>query len=217
VQPRLVHLVRHAEVENPKGVIYGLLPGFGLSARGRQQAAAAARHLVAICQPPLAIVASPLDRAQETATFLRDHVGAPPDGHPPIDVDPRLTEASAGMDGLPRGARPWRHLRRLFDPEARARMEAPTAVLTRMRHAVRDALARVPGDLAVVSHQFPIRMARVAFERRVGHPKAPRLPARVPWLFIRGPCNLASITTLRFAEDELLGVDYWEPPAASAT
>ena len=42
-----IHLVRHGEVENPKGIIYGRLPGFHLSERGQRQAAAAAQHLTA--------------------------------------------------------------------------------------------------------------------------------------------------------------------------
>ncbi|MDP9227152.1 MAG: histidine phosphatase family protein, partial [Actinomycetota bacterium] len=36
-----IHLVRHGQVENPKGVIYGRLPGFHLSERGLQEAASA--------------------------------------------------------------------------------------------------------------------------------------------------------------------------------
>ena len=37
-----VHVVRHGEVHNPTGVLYGRLPGFHLSERGRAQAAAVA-------------------------------------------------------------------------------------------------------------------------------------------------------------------------------
>src|SRR5262249_17268122 len=62
--PRTV-LVRHADVENPRGIFYGHLDTFGLSALGRAQA----REL----GPALAdlgvqkIVHSPLRRARETA------------------------------------------------------------------------------------------------------------------------------------------------------
>jgi hypothetical protein len=41
-QITVVHLVRHGEVRNPAGVMYGRLPGFHLSETGRQQASAAA-------------------------------------------------------------------------------------------------------------------------------------------------------------------------------
>ena len=38
----LVHLVRHGEVDNPGGVLYGRIPGFGLSELGHRMAEAAA-------------------------------------------------------------------------------------------------------------------------------------------------------------------------------
>ena len=40
-----LYLVRHGEVHNPAGIIYGRLPGFGLSERGRRQIARAAEAL----------------------------------------------------------------------------------------------------------------------------------------------------------------------------
>ena len=36
----LVHLVRHGEVHNPEGILYGRLPGYHLSDLGRQMAEA---------------------------------------------------------------------------------------------------------------------------------------------------------------------------------
>ena len=38
----VVHLLRHGEVDNPDGIIYGRLPGYHLSANGRAMAEAAA-------------------------------------------------------------------------------------------------------------------------------------------------------------------------------
>ena len=38
----VVHLLRHAEVSNPRGVLYGRLPGFHLSEEGRLMAKSAA-------------------------------------------------------------------------------------------------------------------------------------------------------------------------------
>jgi hypothetical protein len=49
-------LIRHGEVENPRGIFYGGLPRFGLSVNGRRQAAAAAETLLALSpNPPGAI------------------------------------------------------------------------------------------------------------------------------------------------------------------
>ena len=62
----VVHMMRHGEVFNPSGILYGRLPGFALSETGRGQAQAVADafadHEIA------AVFASPLQRAQETAT-----------------------------------------------------------------------------------------------------------------------------------------------------
>jgi len=40
----IVHLLRHGEVENPAGIVYGRLPGYHLSANGRLMAEAAADY-----------------------------------------------------------------------------------------------------------------------------------------------------------------------------
>ena len=61
----VVHLMRHGEVHNPAGVLYGRLPGYHLSELGRQMADAAAADLAA--NDVRLVVASPLERAQETA------------------------------------------------------------------------------------------------------------------------------------------------------
>src|SRR5205085_2075794 len=47
----IVHLLRHGEVENPAGIVYGRLPGYHLSANGRAIAAAreAAAGQEAVC------------------------------------------------------------------------------------------------------------------------------------------------------------------------
>src|SRR5215204_29922 len=61
----VVHLMRHGEVHNPEGVLYGRLDGFHLSELGRQMARTVAAHLER--NDITHVVASPLERAQETA------------------------------------------------------------------------------------------------------------------------------------------------------
>ena len=60
----IVHLLRHGEVENPAGIIYGRLPGYHLSANGRSMASAAADFFAE--RAVVALFCSPLERAQET-------------------------------------------------------------------------------------------------------------------------------------------------------
>ena len=61
----IVHLLRHGEVENPAGIVYGRLPGYHLSANGRSMAEAAADYFAD--RAVVALFCSPLERAQETA------------------------------------------------------------------------------------------------------------------------------------------------------
>lgn len=66
-----LYMVRHGEVYNPDNIIYGRLPRFGLSVRGRAQIEAAGLAL-ADRGPFVALYASPMQRAQESATILAD-------------------------------------------------------------------------------------------------------------------------------------------------
>ena len=69
----VVHLLRHGEVFNPEGVLYGRLPGYYLSDLGKQMAVRAAdalqTHDLAL------VVSSPMERAQQTATPVADRHG----------------------------------------------------------------------------------------------------------------------------------------------
>lgn len=57
-----VHLMRHGEVYNPQGVLYGRMPGFHLSELGRKMAERGAEFFAD--RDVVAVIASPLDRAQ---------------------------------------------------------------------------------------------------------------------------------------------------------
>ena len=61
----MLHLLRHGEVYNPGGVLYGRLPGFHLSEEGRLMAKAAAGFLAG--RDVVLLRSSPLDRTLETA------------------------------------------------------------------------------------------------------------------------------------------------------
>src|ERR1700689_5796697 len=69
----VVHLLRHGEVHNPQGVLYGRIPGFHLSEDGRLMAKAAAGFLAG--RDGVVLMSSPLDRARETAEPLEAQFG----------------------------------------------------------------------------------------------------------------------------------------------
>src|SRR5215472_17984970 len=88
----IVHLVRHGEVDNPRGVLYGRLPDFHLSEAGRVMAKAAADFLA---DRYITVVrSSPLERAVETAEPIAAEFGLP------IATDDRLIEAANHFEGL---------------------------------------------------------------------------------------------------------------------
>lgn len=89
----VVHLMRHGEVANPDGVLYGRLPGYHLSELGRQMAERVAEHLAP--RDVTHVVASPLERAQETATPIAKAHGLD------LDTDGRLIEAENVFQGRP--------------------------------------------------------------------------------------------------------------------
>lgn len=193
-----VHLVRHGEVDNPQGVLYGRLPGYGLTDRGRRMAQRLAEHFAKA--DVVDLVASPLQRAQETIAPLAAALDLP------VRTDARVIEADSVFEGLDLGPRPGqlahpRHWRALVNPFKPSWGEPHIEIVARMREAIRDARASAQGHEAViVSHQNPIWTTRLALEGRsfVHHPK-------------RRQCTLASVTTLTFDGGTLVGLDYSEP------
>jgi broad specificity phosphatase PhoE len=194
----VVHLVRHGEVDNPSGVLYGRIPGYRLSLAGREMAAAAASFLAG--RDVTVLRSSPLERAQETAAPIAAEFGLR------IETDDRLIEPwnhFEGMrfgvgDGALRQPRHWAALRNPFLPSWG---EPYREVAARMLAAVADAAAAARGHEAVcVSHQLPIWVARRAIEgSRLWHD--PR----------RRQCALGSVTSLTFSGDKVTGVRYATP------
>ena len=88
----IVHVLRHGEVYNPKGILYGRLPGFHLSETGQAQARTVADSLAG--HDITHVVASPLQRAQETAGPIAAAHGLS------IAEDDKLIEAGNQFEGL---------------------------------------------------------------------------------------------------------------------
>ncbi|MDT7707281.1 MAG: hypothetical protein QOG20_2888 [Pseudonocardiales bacterium] len=199
----VVHVLRHGEVFNPDKILYGRLPGFHLSDTGRHQADIVAKYLTDA--DITAVVASPLQRAQETATPSAAVHGLE------IVTDERLIEAGnrfegkkvAVGDGALRDPRNWPLLRDPFTPSWG---EPYLQIAHRMFGAVHRARELAEGHEALcVSHQLPIWMLRRFVEgKRLWHD--PR----------RRQCALASLTSLVFTGTQLTGLQYAEPAGASA-
>lgn len=195
-----VHLLRHGEVHNPTGVLYGRLPGYHLSDLGRRMADRVAEHLAE--HDVRRVVSSPLERAQETAAPIA--VAHELEVH----SDERLVEAENTFQGLTFGVgdgslrRPshWKHLYNPFRPSWG---EPYRNQADRVLDAMADARDDVRGHEAVlVSHQLPIWVTRCAVEgRRLWHD--PR----------RRECSLASLTSVTYEGERIVAITYSEPAA----
>lgn len=198
----VVHLVRHGEVDNPDGVLYGCLPGFALSAAGRSMADAAAR---ALAHRDVALVwSSPLERAVQTAKPIAARHRLD------VVIDERLIEPSNAFEGLTFGVgdgsllRPshWSLLRNPFRPSWG---EPYADIAARLQSALTDVREKAAGREAVlVTHQLPIWVTRRALEgRRLWHRPDRRM------------CALASVTSLVYGNDDILRIEYREPAGAA--
>ncbi|MGH3327850.1 MAG: histidine phosphatase family protein [Streptomycetales bacterium] len=197
-----IHLVRHGEVHNPGGILYGRLAGYHLSELGRKMAERIGESLAT--HDVVAVVSSPLERARETAQPIADRFELS------VRIDDRLVEAAnvfAGRtfgvgDGSLRRPAYWRHLHNPFRPSwGEPYLDQVQRMLAAMASA-RD-LAAVQGrgsEVVCVSHQLPIWVTRSFVERRrLWHD--PR----------RRQCSLASVTSFTYRGQEIVGVTYSEP------
>lgn len=194
----VVHLLRHGEVDNPSGVLYGRLPGYHLSGLGLEMAQRIAEHLADADITHL--VSSPLERAQETAAPAAKVLGLP------VSLDDRLIEAGNFFEGKTFGVgdgalyKPsvWLHLRNPFRPSWG---EPYQEIAVRMLAAVASARDAARGHEALcVSHQLPVWTARsAATGRRLWHDPRKR------------QCALASLTSFAYRGDELVSLSYEQP------
>ncbi|MGH3433277.1 MAG: histidine phosphatase family protein [Thermocrispum sp.] len=194
----VVHFLRHGEVHNPDGILYGRLPGYKLSATGVQQALTVAEFLSN--NDVTHVVASPLQRAQETAVPIAA-------GHRlEIATDEQLIESSnkfEGMrvavgDGVLRHPQHWPKLRNPLRPSWG---EPYLHIARRILGAAFAARAAAEGHEAVcISHQLPIWTLRRLLEgKRLWHDPRKR------------ECSLASLTSFEFDGETLTEVGYTEP------
>lgn len=193
----VVHLLRHGEVHNPDGVLYGRRPGFHLSKLGVAMAERVAEALAD--RDVTHVVASPLERAQETAapTALAHRLEIVTDERV-VESTNKFEGARISADNALRKPSAWRHF---WNPWRPSWGEPYKEIVARMMAAVHDARVAAQGhEAVVVSHQLPIWTTRLHVERRS---------------FLHDPrkrqCTLCSLTSLHFVGDRITQVSYSEP------
>ena len=196
----VVHVVRHGQVHNPDAILYGRLPGYGLSDLGHRMAERVGEYFADANL--VWLVSSPLQRAQETMAPIAAR-------HPHLEVhlDDRVIEAANHFEGSSFSREKvflkpdaWWALRNPLRPSWG---EPYRSIARRMQAAISDAAGHAPGaEAVIVAHELPIWMARLSAENRILVHDPRRRQAR-----------LASVTSFTFSDGELAGVEYHEPAA----
>jgi len=157
----LVHLVRHAEVENPDHLVYGSMSGFGLSPHGLEQARRVGRYLGP--RPVVSIWSSPLERSLRTAEEIASRSGVP------VRVDSGLRDWQL-FDRWK--GHPWGSVSEVFPGELEAYLDHPEHLdfadesLDDLSERVAEVARRLDeehphGDVVIVSHQDTIQAGRL--------------------------------------------------------
>lgn len=196
----IVHVLRHGEVFNPDGILYGRIPGYHLSELGVKMAERVAERFAG--HDIAAVVSSPLERAQETAAPIAAAFDLG------IDLDPRLIEAANHFEGKKFGVgdgslRQPKHWPFLLNPLRPSWGEPYVKIAERMLAAVGAARELGRGrEVVCVSHQLPIWTMRNKIEGRAfAHDPRKR------------QCGLASLTSIRFEGRLIRSLTYREPAA----
>ena len=158
--------MRHADVENPRHILYGYLPGFHLSALGRAQAAEVGQSLRD--SGIRRILHSPLDRARETAEIVNDQLPIPV----PLQPEPALREAdfSRYLQGLPYWQVPLLRPRWFIHKLHRGTTSGDETIKDlggRVLGVVYRLASEHPGEVSLcVSHADPLQAAWILLDGR---------------------------------------------------
>jgi len=203
-------LIRHADVENPRGLLYGHLDGFQLSAFGRAQALAVGDRLRTAGLKR--IVHSPLARAAETAELISSRLETPAI----LEAEPELREAefSRYLQGLPYWQIPVRRPLWFVHKAKRGLLPGDEAIDQlggRILSVIKKLAREHPGEtMAIVSHADPLQAAWVLLDGRAHNERE----------LYRKTVDRAGVLELDLEGDKPVAWQYVSPPkvekAASA-
>jgi broad specificity phosphatase PhoE len=200
-----IHLVRHGEVDNPNGVLYGRLPNFALTALGRQMAEASAIELASSTANITRLISSPLLRTLQSARPISEQLNLTVSTENLIIEPTNIFEGK--KVGLPTVMANPAYLLKLYNPLQPSWGEPYKQIVKRMTEALRRTWDETAsGEVVMVSHQLPIWALHLAAAGKpLWHdPRSRR-------------CDLSSITSFEFVNNKLVEVDYRDPAKSLRT
>ncbi|MHB2021140.1 MAG: histidine phosphatase family protein [Candidatus Xenobia bacterium] len=184
-------LIRHAEPNNPQRIVYGRLPGVGLTERGRAQASAVGAQLAAF--RPRHLYSSPLLRARQTARIVARPYQAR------LHTATGLLEVRTSYQGGPLGAAG--PASNYYEPSLNPGDESLQDLVDRMTRTLSAVARRHPGEqVFAVSHGDPIAAFRIHARGR---------PLTVQELRGADYPQLASVTELIYRKGQLADMQYF--------
>ena len=195
----LIHLVRHGEVDNPNGVLYGRLPNFTLSALGREMAEATASELCAPGNKITRLISSPLIRTLQSARPFTQKLKVA------VQTEPQIIEPTNIFEGkkvaVATVLQNPSFLPKLLNPLRPGWGEPYGHIAKRMKKAMKKAWDETTeGEVVMVSHQLAIWMVHLSSAGKPlwHNPRSRR-------------CDLSSVTSFEFRGDKLVEVGYLDP------
>ena len=154
-----IYLIRHGEVYNPDGIIYGRLPNFGLSDKGKTEIGRTADFL--LDKHIEKIYSSPLERTRQTAEIIKNKLGIST-----IHFSDQLLEVKTSYQG-----RKFSDLDAL-QSEVYLKPLSPTdetikQIANRMKSFIEKLIREEKGKhIVVCSHGDPIMILKAAIEKK---------------------------------------------------
>ncbi len=152
-----VYLIRHGEVQNPDGINYGTLPGWHLSEQGIYQISELGSKMKDEGLSVGVIIASPLERAQETASILSQALNVE------IKTDDRLLEWKMG-EWMGKPLKLFYETSGYYTEMKTTGMESLDDLANRVITAIEDAVNSYKGNIIICSHREPMASALVKLQ-----------------------------------------------------
>ncbi|OGG26572.1 hypothetical protein A2960_03760 [Candidatus Gottesmanbacteria bacterium RIFCSPLOWO2_01_FULL_39_12b] len=160
MKPTSIYFIRHGEVHNPKAILYGRLPNFPLSTKGRERINEVADYF--INKGVNQIYTSPMLRARQTAQIIGSKLKLRP------KVNHLLNEVKLIFGGIPISEYHSKIQSKLYDEEyLKKGQESVERIADRMMRFCKMIKKKYTGEtLIVVSHGDPILILQSAILKR---------------------------------------------------